>query len=52
MRKAGWSGKRDRWREVEPNMDVVRYKGKALSMDYEVFKEWREWFEKELNSQD
>ncbi|KAG9240750.1 AMMECR1 domain-containing protein [Calycina marina] len=45
MRKAGWGGKKDKWREVG-DIKVVRYRGDALRLDYPAFKEWREWVAK------
>ncbi|KAL2107651.1 hypothetical protein VUR80DRAFT_4960 [Thermomyces stellatus] len=41
MRKAGWMGRRDRWREVE--VDCVRYQGKKESLEYAEYKRWRTW---------
>ena len=44
MRKAGWTGPKDRWNEVE--LKVVRYQGKKESLEYEEYKRWREWVDK------
>jgi uncharacterized protein (TIGR00296 family) len=44
MRKAGWMGKRDRWRDVE--LKVVRYQGKKETAEYAEYKAWRDWEEK------
>ena len=41
MRKAGWMGRRDRWREVE--VDCVRYQGKKESLEFAEYKRWRTW---------
>lgn len=41
MRKAGWVGRRDRWREIE--LGVVRYQGKKAGLEYGEFKRWRDW---------
>lgn len=41
MRKAGWVGRKERWEEVE--LDVVRYQGKKVSLEYGEFKRWRDW---------
>ncbi|PKS07133.1 hypothetical protein jhhlp_005733 [Lomentospora prolificans] len=41
MRKAGWMGRKDRWREVE--LDTVRYQGKKESLEYGEYKKWRDW---------
>lgn len=43
MRKAGWVGPRDKWRDVD--LKVVRYQGKKESLDYEEYKKWRDWME-------
>ncbi|KAH6682507.1 AMMECR1 domain-containing protein [Halenospora varia] len=45
MRKAGWGGKREKWREVG-DMKVVRFQGKAESVGYEEFRGWKEWVAK------
>lgn len=45
MRKAGWGGKKDRWNEVG-DLKVVRFQGKAETLDYMEFKAWRDWVEK------
>jgi len=42
MKKGGWSGKRDKWREVG-DMKVVRYQGKKESADYEEFERFKTW---------
>jgi len=46
MRKAGWSGKARKgkrpWEEVE-DMKVVRYQGRAVGVEYEEWREFREW---------
>lgn len=45
MRKAGWEGRRDRWREVADagSMKVVRYRGDKEQVVYDEFKAWRDW---------
>ncbi|KAL1862957.1 hypothetical protein Daus18300_008288 [Diaporthe australafricana] len=45
MRKAGWEGRRDRWREVADAgaMKVVRYRGNKEQVVYDEYKAWREW---------
>jgi uncharacterized protein (TIGR00296 family) len=40
VRKAGYSGRKG-WKELE--MDVVRYQGRKESVEWEEYKEWREW---------
>lgn len=42
MRKAGWSGRKDEWRKVAANMELVTYEGKKVDLGYAEFKEWRE----------
>ena len=42
MRKAGWLGRREKWREVG-DLKVVRYQGKKESVDYEEYRKWRDW---------
>lgn len=41
MRKAGWMGRKDRWRDVE--VDCVRYQGKKESLEFGEYKKWRAW---------
>jgi AMME syndrome candidate gene 1 protein len=41
MRKAGWTGRKEKWREVD--VKCVRYQGKKESLDYTVYKRWRDW---------
>ncbi|KKY36074.1 putative ammecr1 family protein [Diaporthe ampelina] len=45
MRKAGWEGRRDRWREVADAgaMKVIRYRGDKEQVVYDEFKGWRDW---------
>jgi uncharacterized protein (TIGR00296 family) len=40
-RKAGWSGSRSRWKELE--LKVTRYQGKKVSLEYPAYKQWRDW---------
>jgi uncharacterized protein (TIGR00296 family) len=40
MRKAGWSGRREKWTEVT-DLKVVRFQGLAESLEYEEFAKWR-----------
>jgi AMMECR1 domain-containing protein len=42
MRKAGWMGKREKWRDVS-DLKLVRYQGKAESVEWEEYKRWRDW---------
>jgi uncharacterized protein (TIGR00296 family) len=48
MRKAGWLGKRDRWREVG-DLKVVRYQGKKESVDYDEYRKWKDWVDGKKN---
>ncbi|CAI4214663.1 unnamed protein product [Parascedosporium putredinis] len=43
MRKAGWVGRKDRWRDVE--VDTVRYQGKKESLAYPEYRNWRDWID-------
>ncbi|PBP25255.1 ammecr1 family protein [Diplocarpon rosae] len=45
MEKAGWRGKREKWREVG-DFKTVRFQGKAESLGWEEFRRWREWVNK------
>lgn len=40
MRKAGWSGRREKWADVA-DMKVVRFQGLAESLEYEEFRKWK-----------
>ncbi|OSS53166.1 hypothetical protein B5807_03033 [Epicoccum nigrum] len=42
MRKAGWTGRRDEWRNVA-GLKTVRYQGRKASLDYPEWRRWREW---------
>ncbi|ROT42747.1 hypothetical protein SODALDRAFT_326904 [Sodiomyces alkalinus F11] len=50
MRKAGWMGRRDRWRDVE--LKVVRYQGKKVSIEYAEYLKWYEWARKNGKTKD
>ncbi|KAI6346961.1 hypothetical protein MCOR25_010936 [Pyricularia grisea] len=41
MRKAGWMGRKDKWRDVD--LKVVRYQGRKVSLEYTAYKAWRDW---------
>ncbi|KAI1763515.1 AMMECR1 domain-containing protein [Hypoxylon sp. FL1150] len=41
MRKAGWAGRKDKWKSVD--LKVVRYQGRKKSIRYPEYKQWREW---------
>jgi uncharacterized protein (TIGR00296 family) len=43
MRKAGWSGRKDDWKNI--SLNVVRYQGSNAKLAYGEFQEWREWVE-------
>lgn len=42
MKKAGWNGRDDKWRDVA-DMKVVRYQGKKESVEYEEYRAFRKW---------
>lgn len=42
MRKAGWGGRREKWREVG-QLTVVRYQGRKESVSWKEYNEWRNW---------
>ena len=42
MRKAGWNGRQQDWKKVM-DLDVVRYQGKKVSLDYNTWKKWKNW---------
>ncbi|KAF4556152.1 Hypothetical protein D9617_1g080270 [Elsinoe fawcettii] len=44
MRKAGWTGSKSTWRNVK-GLEIVRYEGKKVELDYEEWEEWRAWVE-------
>lgn len=50
MRKAGWQGARDQWREIAAGegglMQVERYRGDKEEVEYEEYRQWREWVDK------
>lgn len=48
MRKAGWGGKREKWREVS-QLHVVRYQGRKESVSWKEYNEWRTWVQKTDN---
>jgi AMME syndrome candidate gene 1 protein len=41
MRKAGWQGRKDKWRDV--HLKVTRYQGRKVDMQYLEYKKWRDW---------
>lgn len=46
MRKAGWSGRKERWEDVK--LSVVRYQGKKVSLSFGEWSAWREWVDEEM----
>jgi uncharacterized protein (TIGR00296 family) len=44
MRKAGWEGRKDRWRDI--SLKVVRYKGRRVDLEYPEYKQWRDWVDR------
>ncbi|KAJ6787488.1 hypothetical protein PWT90_08910 [Aphanocladium album] len=45
VRKAGWTGSRSRWTELE--LKVTRYQGKKRSLNYDEYKKWKDWAAKQ-----
>ncbi|KAJ3473447.1 hypothetical protein NLG97_g10303 [Lecanicillium saksenae] len=45
VRKAGWTGSRSRWTELE--LKVTRYQGKKRSLNYGEYKKWKDWASKQ-----
>ncbi|KAH9223082.1 AMMECR1 domain-containing protein [Leptodontidium sp. 2 PMI_412] len=45
MRKAGWTGRRDKWREVT-DFKGTRFQGKAESLEWDEYWKWRQWVTK------
>lgn len=45
MRKAGWRGSQDQWRELanDPSMQVERYRGDKEEVDFAEYQQWRAW---------
>lgn len=43
VRKAGWPGRKDKWRDLD--IKVVRYQGKKVHLRYPEFKQFRDWAE-------
>jgi AMME syndrome candidate gene 1 protein len=48
MRKAGWMGRKDKWQDID--LKCVRYQGKKESLEYSVYKQWRDWADKNTKS--
>ncbi|KAI1101625.1 AMMECR1 domain-containing protein [Jackrogersella minutella] len=44
MRKAGWTGKKEKWQSVD--LKVVRYQGRKKSLRYPEYKRWRDWVDR------
>lgn len=42
MRKAGWTGRKEDWRRVL-GLELVRYEGKKVSLEYDGYKQWKDW---------
>jgi len=42
MRKAGWGGRREKWREVG-DLKVVRFQGYKESVGWSEYARFREW---------
>jgi AMMECR1 domain-containing protein len=48
MRKAGWNGSSRDWQKVwrDGKGELVRYEGKAVGLNYDEWKAWRDWVER------
>ena len=44
MRKGGWTGRRDKWREIQ-DFKATRFQGKAESLRWEEYSKWKKWVE-------
>ncbi|MCJ1226348.1 hypothetical protein MMC12_002998 [Toensbergia leucococca] len=44
MRKAGWVGRSAEWKKMG-DLRVVRYQGKKVDVEYQLWKEWKGWVE-------
>ncbi|MCJ1394739.1 hypothetical protein MMC18_007619 [Xylographa bjoerkii] len=42
MKKAGWSGRSSDWKKVG-DLKCIRYEGKAATLGYSQYKDWRTW---------
>lgn len=42
MKKAGWSGRSNEWTKVK-DLKVIRYQGKKVSLDYDVWIDFKTW---------
>ena len=49
MRKGGWNGRSQDWRKVT-SLELIRYEGSKVDMDYADWKVWREWVNKRVGS--
>ncbi|KAJ4387888.1 hypothetical protein N0V93_008491 [Gnomoniopsis smithogilvyi] len=51
MRKAGWRGSQDSWREVasDASMQVERYRGDKEEVEFAEYQQWREWVNENWN---
>lgn len=51
MRKAGWRGSQDSWREIasDPSMQVERYRGDKEEVEFAEYQQWREWVNEHWN---
>ncbi|KAK8141828.1 hypothetical protein G3M48_009830 [Beauveria asiatica] len=45
VRKAGWTGSRARWTELD--LKVTRYQGKKRSLNYDEYRAWKDWAAKQ-----
>ncbi|KAI2631215.1 AMMECR1 domain-containing protein [Xylaria nigripes] len=49
MRKAGWTGRKDKWQDVD-HLTVVRYQGKKESVRYLDYKSWCDWVDANMGA--
>lgn len=42
MRKAGWGGRKEKWREVG-QLKVIRFQGRKESVTWNEYNDWRNW---------
>ncbi|MCJ1318561.1 hypothetical protein MMC15_003891 [Xylographa vitiligo] len=50
MRKAGWSGRLNDWKKVG-DLKCIRYEGKAATLKYSQYREWRTWMDSKPQGQ-
>lgn len=45
VRKAGWTGSRSRWQDLD--LKVTRYQGKKRALNYGQYRKWKDWAAKQ-----